>query len=592
MINDNVRNRTFREMFSGPIRYEIPFFQRGYAWEKKQWDQLFEDICEQILPDVDDGTLLGDVEHFFGPIVVLQRKDDDPDVSRHLVIDGQQRITTIYLLLSVIKERMEQLQHKSGDALTHSLALRKLLTNEPKTEDDYERLKLYSSKGDRLPTYRSLFGKSQNPVSPHYHTDVALYQPGNNQVDEFLAYAAKKLKQKFGDVPSLWQLAGVLLDSLRVVWIPLDGDKDDPQAIFESLNDKGMPLSSSELICSYLFKPLESVPDFEQLHNHEWLGSIRQFAKQAEFEEYLRYLFSIGASKMVGKGRKIYVHFKNKHPRLNVVTARHRLGEILENARYYKMIAWPSEDRHPDHQIAGLLEAISCTRMDSSTPFLLDLLRTHGAKSISTETTIGLLKETLTLLVRRKMTEQAATAYDTMFPRLFGAVVNEAYPVKAFHEQIRSAGVWTSDQEFEDAIVNRPLYRSRDLAFTRMVLMELDKTMHRHGDLPDYSTAATIEHVIPQTLNEDWKAYLGEDTNDHEFYTKINSIGNLCLLSGGANSSVGQNPFRSKASQYPEVTALARELRDYEGEWNLEAVTARSRRLAERAKARWAWSMV
>ena len=524
--------------------------------------------------------------------MVLQRKETNPNVLRYLVIDGQQRITTVYLLLSIIKEHLEQLQYKAGDATTHALKLRDLLSNEPLTDDDYERLKLYSSKGDRLPTYRALFGKAQNPHSRFYHTDVALYQPGNNQVDEFVKYVDRKLRQNFKDVPSLWQLAGVLLDSLRIVWIPLDGDKDDPQAIFESLNDKGMPLASSELICSYLFKPLETVTDFEQLHNHEWLGTIRQFAKQSDFEEYLRYLFSIGANKMVGKGRKVYVYFKNKNPRLNVVTARHRLAEIHENAKYYKMIASPVENRHPNKEIAGLLDAISCTRMDSCTPFLLDLLRADGNHAIPHATTIALLTETLTLLVRRKMTERAATVYDTMFPRLFATIAYEAFPIKAFQNQVREAGVWTSDDDFVDAVINRTLYRSRDLAFTRMVLMELDKTMQTFGQYPDYSSVPSIEHVIPQTLDESWKTYLGDDADRQDFQTKINSIGNLCLLSGPANSSAGQNPFTSKVKQYSEVTALARELKSYEGKWNMTAVEERSTRLAERARLRWAWSQV
>ncbi len=592
MTNDNVRNRTFRELFAGNVRYEIPFFQRGYAWEKKQWDQLFEDVSDEILPDVDDGVSYGEVEHFFGPIVVLQKTDSEGETIKYLVIDGQQRITTVYLLLGMIKERLEQLQHKSGDATTHSLTLRKLLTNESASGDDYERLKLFSSKGDRLPTYRTLFGKAQNPVSPHYYTDVALYQPGNNQVDEFRDYCDKRLKQKFKDVPSLWQLAGVLLDSLRVVWIPLDGRKDDPQAIFESLNDKGMPLSSSELICSYLFKPLESVPDFEQLHNVQWLGAIRRFDKRDKFEEYLRYLFSIGASKMVGKGRKTYVHFKNKHPKLNVPTARHRLEEVYENAPIYRMVVAPSEHRHPDKKIAELLELISNTRMDVTSPFLIDLLRTHKSGGITTEVAVALISETLTMLVRRKMTERATTIYDTMFPRLFGMVAGEAYPVKALQELFKKNNVWTSDQEFEDAMVARTLYRSRDLAFTRMVLMEIDKTMQSHGQFPDYSTVPTIEHVIPQTLDAAWKNYLKADSQDSRLGTLVDSIGNLCLLSQPANSAAGQNPFTSKAKDYSEVTALARELRDYEGEWNLAAVMERSQKLAHRAKTRWAWSVV
>lgn len=588
-MQDNVRNRTFRELFSQPVRYRIPFFQRGYAWERKQWDQLFDDIADEILPELDSGSSIDEIEHFFGPIVVLQQMDASGPISDYLIIDGQQRITTAYLLLGIIKEHLERLQYKAGEATGYMLQLNQLLTNAIDSQDDYDRLKVFSTKGDRLPTYRTIFGSEHTPTSAHYHTDIQLYQPGNNRVDEFRKYCDKKLSQRFKDVPSLWQLATVILDALRIVWIPLDSRKDNPQAIFESLNDKGMPLSASELICSYLFKPLEAVPDFEQLHNMQWLQAIRQFDNRERFEEYLRNLFSIGERKMVGKGRKLYVHFKNRNRPLSVGLARHRLAEIHDSANLYRYIVDPDKKFHPVQSIRAILVSISHTRMESCTPFLLDVLRSHKAGALSDDQTCAILNETLVLLVRRKMTELPTTAYDVLFPRLFTAIATEPDQVRALHEQFQKSEVWVSDQEFRDAFVSKTLYRSRDLAFTRMVLMEVDKQMQVHGQYPDYSTTETIEHVIPQTLDEHWIEYLGSDSEDLKLNTMVNSIGNLCLLSRPANSAAGQNPFRSKAEQYSEVTALARELRQFESPWNLAAVQARSARLGEIAAKRWAW---
>ena len=591
MPQDNVRNRTFQEIFEGDVRYEIPFFQRGYAWEKKQWDQLFEDISEEILPDLNDGSSVEEAEHFFGPIVVLEKAFSEGEGRHFVVIDGQQRITTVYLLLAHIMQRLERLQHKAGDALGFALQLRTRLTNTQTSDDDYQRLKLLSTKGDRLPTYRAVFGSEHNPVSPHYLTDVQIYRPGHNQVDEFTTYVERKFKHQFNDVPSLWQLATVLLKSLKVVWIPLDDRKDDPQAIFESLNDKGMPLSASELICSHLFRPLQGVSDFEQLHNMHWLQAIRLFPKREQFEEYLRNLFSIGEKKMVGKHRKIYVYFKNKYRHLNATSARHRLSEIHECAKLYGYVVNPEEKMHPDPAIRKVLGAISHTRMDSCTPFVLGLLRTHAQGSLQTAQALALLNELLTLLVRRKMTEQPTTMYDTMFPRLFGLVANEPDPVKALQEQFRRNGVWVSDQEFEEALVHRTLYRSRDLAFTRMVLAEIDRKLQTHGQFPDYSTTNTIEHIIPQSLDDHWQAYLGDDVNDQRLDTYVNSIGNLCLLSAPANSHAGQNPFVSKIESYSDVTALVRELKAHDSTWNLEAVRERSRRLAATALITWSWTI-
>ena len=115
MPTENVINRTFGELFTSPVRYEIPFFQRGYAWEQRQWKKLFEDIDTEIIGTVEDNKF-EDSEHFFGPIVVLEKISQHPSLRRFLVIDGQQRITTTYLLLAVIKNLLEEKAHLSSDA--------------------------------------------------------------------------------------------------------------------------------------------------------------------------------------------------------------------------------------------------------------------------------------------------------------------------------------------------------------------------------------------------------------------------------------------------------------------------------------------
>lgn len=96
MPTESVRNRTFKEMLKGTVRFRIPFFQRGYAWEKRQWDQLFLDVQEQVIEEITTGSSIEEVEHFFGPIVVMEQLGT-PELKEFLVIDGQQRITTVYL---------------------------------------------------------------------------------------------------------------------------------------------------------------------------------------------------------------------------------------------------------------------------------------------------------------------------------------------------------------------------------------------------------------------------------------------------------------------------------------------------------------
>jgi hypothetical protein len=591
MPTESVRNRAFKETLKGPVRFVIPFFQRGYAWEKKQWDQLFIDVQEEVIAEINSGSPMNQVEHFFGPIVVLEQIGGAPELKEFLVVDGQQRITTIYLLLGVIQEHLRAKKHLSGDAFHHMAELEHYLANDVDGGDDYLKLKVFSSKGDRLPTYRAIFGSDANPSTPRLQTDLQLYVPGKNRVDQFRNYAHKKLATNYPDVPSLWQLAQVLLNCLTIVWIPLDAAKDDPQAIFESLNDKGMALTASELLCSYLFRPIIAAKEsYEHLHNSQWLAAMRLLENDGRFEEYLRNLFSIGESKMVGRHRKVYVQFKNKNRNLTSASAKQHLADIFSGAALYRNISEPLAHRHKDDGINELLIAIAHTRMESSTPFVLAVLKSHATGALSDVNARAILRETLVLLVRRKMTEAPTTQYDVMFPALLGKVINETDQIRALQDQFKKSTVWVSDQEFESSLINKPTYRSRDLAFSRMVLVEIDKRLQSHGQLPDYTTVNTIEHMVPQTLDDAWIKYLGPDAKDEHLEVLTHSLGNLCLLSRPANSSVGQNPFEAKRADYSPITALARQIKEHVGPWNIAAIRQRSKKLAEQALAFWSWS--
>jgi hypothetical protein len=194
MPTDHVKNRAFKDILNGTVRFKIPFFQRGYAWEKRQWDQLFLDIQEQIIDQLASGSAIEEVEHFFGPVVVME-EPGLPELREFLVIDGQQRITTVYLLLGIIQEQIRSKKHLSADVPVYLQRLKKYLTNDVEGADDYLKLKVFSSKGDRLPTYRSVFGNDTNPKTPFLLADLQNYVPGTNRVDAFKKYAEKKLNR-------------------------------------------------------------------------------------------------------------------------------------------------------------------------------------------------------------------------------------------------------------------------------------------------------------------------------------------------------------------------------------------------------------
>jgi len=170
-IDDSINNRTFEELFCNPISFEIPFFQRAYTWERRQWKQLFDDVWEQIVIDVIDQMRdkndadyvtmemlekhFLEHEHYFGAIVVMEKSNSDPALKSFLVIDGQQRITTVYLLIALIIKLIKKKSNQSEDSQNYINELEKYIKNDidPKG-DDYKKLKVFSNKGDRLPTYQ------------------------------------------------------------------------------------------------------------------------------------------------------------------------------------------------------------------------------------------------------------------------------------------------------------------------------------------------------------------------------------------------------------------------------------------------------
>ena len=593
-------NRSFSDIFSGEMRYVIPFFQRGYVWGSRNWNQLKQDIEEQILEPAQDGEL-SEQEHFFGPVVVAEQSGH-PRCKIFDIIDGQQRFTTVYLMLAWFRRRLETLLAKAPIARKHYDQIGKWLINpafDESVRDDYWKIKLFSVKGDRLATYYSVFGH-QNPHTPSLQDDLYLYVPNGNISGKFERWMGRN----FGDAgdEDIWHWVKALTECLKVVWIPL-GNRDDPQAIFESLNDKGIQLTAAELLCNYLFRPLiRNGDDHESLHRSKWLV-VQQIDRSSpvfdsfDFEEYLRHLFSIGQSKIIGRGRRLYVFFKQHNKYLDKRTAMRHLDNIAQSAPLYRRILGESKDR--TQAVDSLLEQIRDTNMTSCRSFLLAVLEEERNHVLSREEVESLFREVYVLLVRRKFAELPVTRYDSFFPSLIDRIKDGA-PTDVtvlLQRAIRKEQLWVGDDEFREAFIMRPVYRSRELVFTRLVMEELDRHLAQvhGGELPDYSTLDTVEHVAPQSIesSDDWKSEMGADAVSENYARIINTVGNLCLRKRERNSEMGRLPFARKQQllrQSPSQLAL--DLADRSAPWNFAAITARSTDLAERAVCIWGWSSV
>ena len=597
--NGEIINRSFADIFSGEMRYVIPFFQRGYVWGSRNWNQLKQDLEEQVLDPAQNGDL-AEQEHFFGPVVVAEQSGD-PRFKIFDIIDGQQRFTTVYLMLAYFRRRLETLLSKAPKAREHYDTTGQWLinrTDERQARDDYWRIKLFSVKGDRLATYYSVFGKNRNPATPTLQEDLYLYLPNGNISDKFERWMGRN----FGDMgeEGIWHWIRALTECLKVVWIPL-GSRDDPQAIFESLNDKGIPLTAAELMCNYLFRPLIANQDeYESLHRSHWVNVQRidrssPLADSFDFEEYLRHLFSIGHSKIIGKGRRLYVFFKQHNKQLDAGAARRHLNEIADSAPLYRRIL--GESRDGAAALDAVLKKIGETNMSSCRPFLLAVLKTERDGAISAEEAASLVRTVYVLLVRRKVAELPVTRYDSFFPSLMDRIEERdgTNLAATLRDVIKQEGLWVGDDEFRDALVKSPVYRPREIGFTRLVLEEIDRHLAtaRGGELPDYSTLDTVEHVAPQDIRSsgDWQREMGDDADRDDYSRIVNSVGNLCLRKRERNSEMGRRPFAEKRRLLRESPSrLALDIAGRAGPWNFSAIEQRSAELARTAVAVWAWS--
>jgi uncharacterized protein with ParB-like and HNH nuclease domain len=592
MGSENILNRTFEDIFEAQALYEIPFFQRGYAWTRDEWKQLLLDIEEQVLTEAHEVGKYEEHEHFFGAVVVLEKtKAPHPNLKRYLIIDGQQRLTTAYVMLITLEQGLRSKKALSEQAEAYANVINKILRNNVGSgNDSYMEMKIYSAKGDRYPTYLAL-SDGANPRSPSLIADIELYVAESNNITGLRNFMRNYLKTK--DVPYMWSIAQAIMKSLKIVWIPLTDGKDDPQAIFESLNGKGRPLSADELLCNFLFKPFAEIAGFEheELHNQAWLASEKVVGSE-NFEDYLRVLFSIGEKKMIGRGRRLYIYYKNNHRHLTATQARTDLEKVKANALYYRYITKPQESAPPDEEIAELLKGIRTTEMSTSYPFILAILQNWlGSKHLNRDVAFGLLRETYVLLIRRKLANLPTTKYDELFPSLMNKIIHERDKVKALQDAAFEADVFVDDQTLIDRLVMKELYNRTELGFARHVLQALDRSFHKKGEYPDYSSISTIEHLLPQTISSEWRAYLGSDADDPNLSRIKNTIGNLGLNSQIANSGYGNKLIEEKRAIYPEpLSALTRRIHESGQKWNLSAIQENSRSLSKQACVVWAWT--
>lgn len=532
-------------------QYCIPVFQRDYAWTTEQCEKLFEDIVLAFKKDR---------LHFCGSFVYAPlptRKHID----RYIIIDGQQRFTTLYILIKALADSATDEAEKA--------ALEKYLYNEDKFNrygfDDKSKLKLKPVKTDNDQLQLLMAGeldkmnKSKDGII--YHN----YMLFKDLIAAFLAEDSANSIMMIHDG----------IDNLICADIKLDHD-DDAQEIFERINSTGIKLGLPDLIRNYV---LMTDDDQERLYEEYWLVMQELLSKDRMESFFLDYL----NMKMDGftKESEAYRDFKQIY--LNgQYSNESMLAELLHYAKQYHIFL--NGDDNLGSEINRALDGLRRLNQTTVYLFLFHIFDDYEARVIDKQELGKILKLLLNYSIRRLICEVGSNSlrglYKTLYGRVFSREENKAHyydAIVSFMSQMTSKDAIPSDADFALALKERNLYRKNALCKYLLAAIE------NQGKERIVTDNLTIEHIMPQNknLSTAWQKMLGdnwETVRDRYLHT----LGNLTLT--GYNSELGDKPFAEKQellkAAVTHITVLYDDVKN-KTVWDSNAIEERAQNLAD-----------
>lgn len=534
-----------RQLIEGTKQYVIPLFQRPYSWSEKQWKTLWTDVDEQAQHG--DGR-----PHFFGSIVTTPAKSVPQGVGKFLLIDGQQRVTTIQVLLAAVRDAADRL----GDAKLRDRIDGQYLTNA--FEDGDEQLKILPTQDDRA-AFRAIIRRKDVPQS---------------RLGNCYEFFRSRLERRA--VEQLEHIHLAVVDRLSLVSITCD-EHDNPHLIFESLNAKGEKLTPADLIRNFILMRVH-VTDQDRLFNAYWLP-IQQ-ALGENLTEFVRH-FLMKQGKIL-KQADVYFELKDQLAHSTPAQAEDFLRGLQRHGLFYARFLGSTQEA--DEEVADRLDRVRRLKVTVAYPFLLRVYDAYDAGSLSRDQVLEILDILESFIIRRSVCNMPTNQLRRMLPPVFDAAGG---PGPQFVDGLRQqlGGKRCPDDEaFFEALSTQRLYSTADKnTRLRLVLERLERSFD-HKERADLSTAS-IEHVLPQTLTSDWTNELGEGAAE-QWERLLHTLGNLTLT--GYNSELSNQPYHVKRKQLIQSHfELNGEFKAIE-RWNAAAIVRRGQTLARRALTIWA----
>ncbi|MCQ2889375.1 DUF262 and DUF1524 domain-containing protein [Helicobacter pylori] len=490
-------------------QFIIPIYQRLYSWKKEQCEQLWDDIIKIGGNDKMNG-------HFIGSILYV--RDSNTHSSPLLIIDGQQRLTTITLLFIALRnhlsEEVEILEKFSRKKIES------YLINSNKDGDKKFRLILSESDKDTL---LSLIDKNKRKPS----------EPSVKIVENFELFE-KWISENTGKLETIFKG----LEKLMIVWIALDKEKDDPQLIFESMNSKGIELTQADLIRNYIVMETETEKQ-KDFYNGYW-RAIEEDFKQNEtlFKRFVRHYLTIKTGKIPNE-KRVYEAFKH-YQQKERIEIEDLLKDLQKYCGYFCQIAFKKED---DKDLNKALSFLVDLEMDVVYPLLLELYSDYKDGILSKQDFIPIIALTESYLCRRAVCGLGSNSLNKIFPSFTKKINKDQYleSIEAhFLSLEKTTGKFPKDSEFKDSLITIDFYKFKKIKKIKSFLERLENFDTKE---PVDTQKCNIEHIMPRTLDLEWERDLGENFKAiHEKY--LHTIGNLTLT--GYNSEYRNKPFQEK----------------------------------------------
>lgn len=537
-----------RDIIQGEKQYIIPLFQRPYSWGKTQWEQLWNDIME--LWESDSNS-----PHFFGSIVTMQIESSPEGVSKFLLIDGQQRLTTILILLSTLRDQAEINNNKN---LAKEINDKYLINAYEEGENIY---KLLPTQIDRH-FFNQIINQNQFEDRQSKQGIYECYQFFTRKIKRFPDNDYKKLISIIG---------GCLI----VISIVL-GKDDNPYLVFESLNAKGQPLTQADLIRNYLFMGIEGNKQ-DKIYEQYWLPM--QNLLQDNLTDFMRhYLTKKGKDVKINQ---VYFELKEQAIKDNVSDY---LKDIYKFANYYAIFLNPAREKNL--QVRKYLNRIKSLDIKTVYPFLLNCYDDWQQNRLTEIDFIDICQIIENFIIRRFVCNVQTRGLNRIFSVLYSQVSkNIDLENMKFLEELKrhlQTQDYPQDDEFKENIKKVKLYGSNRTEKARLILESIEE-FFGHKETVSFENL-TIEHIMPQKLNEWWKNHLGEDYEiTHDLL--LHSLGNLTLT--GYNSELSNDIFPHKQRELKNSHLEINKYFQNVDSWDRDNIENRGEELANIALEIW-----